>query len=371
MGDVIDLTTPPSFRQNRSSARTAAVRANQPTTRAAAASRATTISRPAPARQTRLPPPPPPPPPVQRPPARPYNNNNSLFLPEPSVDDSSDDESLETDSEFEEFGNPIYRRNYDSYSEDEELSSSDEVYATNESASSSGMDSPAAAPAAPAIPVVEPPRRTSRRSTANASPAVNRLTGPASRASNASQSASPAAERQPTPKQPSTSSPALKRSRKPTDEPPAAASSNPPLKKPKIEVADIVNMIDVEDDDDVQKLVQQQMLKSQREESEERRKISDFKCVICLDDPTNLSATSCGMLLPRYIIYMPCIRVLTSVYAGHLFCNDCIKTTLRFGKPAAKFGKCPVCRGKVVIKDIVPLELKLIQRVQGKGKGKA
>ncbi|EWC48160.1 hypothetical protein DRE_02264 [Drechslerella stenobrocha 248] len=119
-------------------------------------------------------------------------------------------------------------------------------------------------------------------------------------------------------------------------------------KKLKVE-AEVVDMVDIGDDDDIQKIVQQQMLKAQREEGAARRKIADFKCVICLDDPINLSTTPCG----------------------HLFCNECLKTTLRFGKPNAKHGKCPVCRGKVVIKDIVPLELKLIQRVQGKGKGKA
>ncbi|KAK6351144.1 SUMO-targeted ubiquitin ligase complex subunit slx8 [Orbilia javanica] len=130
---------------------------------------------------------------------------------------------------------------------------------------------------------------------------------------------------------------------------PTAADSSPASKKAKIEPVEVVDMVNVEDEDDFKKIMQEQMIKTQREEGNARRRIADFKCVICLDDPENLSATTCG----------------------HLFCNDCIKTTLRFGQPSAKFGKCPVCRGKVVIKEIVPLELKLIKRVEGKGKGKA
>lgn len=73
-------------------------------------------------------------------------------------------------------------------------------------------------------------------------------------------------------------------------------SPKPPSKKPSMDVkAGIIDMIDVEDDDDVQKIVQQQMLKAQLEEGNARRKIADFNCVICLDEPTDLSTTPCGM----------------------------------------------------------------------------
>jgi hypothetical protein len=53
---------------------------------------------------------------------------------------------------------------------------------------------------------------------------------------------------------------------------------------------------------------------------------------------------------------------------GHLFCHQClhgaIKSTLAQNKA---HGKCPVCRGKVAIKDIVVLEI----RKMSKGKERA
>ncbi|KAF3930599.1 hypothetical protein ABW19_dt0204834 [Dactylella cylindrospora] len=127
-------------------------------------------------------------------------------------------------------------------------------------------------------------------------------------------------------------------------------SPEPEVKKAKIE-AEVVDMTEIEDsdDEDIQRLVQEQRLKAQREEGAARRKISNITCSICLDHPDNVTATPCG----------------------HLYCNKCIKAALRFGQPNTKFGACPVCRRKVFIKDIVPLELKLITKVQGKGKGKA
>ncbi|KAK6361626.1 SUMO-targeted ubiquitin ligase complex subunit slx8 [Orbilia blumenaviensis] len=148
------------------------------------------------------------------------------------------------------------------------------------------------------------------------------------------------------PQQQQTQQTSLKRSHSETEMP---TKSSPEPKKAKTEAVEVVDMINIDDDDDFQKIMHEQMIKTQREEGNARRKIADFKCVICLDDPENLSATPCG----------------------HLFCNECIKTTLRFGRPTAKLGKCPVCRGKVAIREIVPLELKLIKRVEGKGKGKA
>lgn len=53
-----------------------------------------------------------------------------------------------------------------------------------------------------------------------------------------------------------------------------------------------------------------------------------------------------------------------------MFCNSClynaIKTTL--AAPHKVHGKCPVCRGKVAIKDIIILEVK---ERQEKGKQRA
>ena len=42
---------------------------------------------------------------------------------------------------------------------------------------------------------------------------------------------------------------------------------------------------------------QEELLKLQRPDGQEKPKLADFKCVICLDDPTDLAATPCGEFL--------------------------------------------------------------------------
>lgn len=69
-----------------------------------------------------------------------------------------------------------------------------------------------------------------------------------------------------------------------------------------------------------------------------------FTCVICMDNPTDLSATACG----------------------HLFCHTCLMEALiagenRTGPGEAKRSQCPVCRkllSRTKASDIVPLLLK-------------
>ncbi|EPY49304.1 SUMO-targeted ubiquitin-protein ligase E3 Slx8 [Schizosaccharomyces cryophilus OY26] len=64
------------------------------------------------------------------------------------------------------------------------------------------------------------------------------------------------------------------------------------------------------------------------------QRLADYKCVICLDNPENLSATPCG----------------------HIFCNFCILSAL--GNSSAT-QKCPVCRRKVHPKNVICLEMML------------
>ncbi|WBW72762.1 SUMO-targeted ubiquitin-protein ligase E3 Slx8 [Schizosaccharomyces osmophilus] len=64
------------------------------------------------------------------------------------------------------------------------------------------------------------------------------------------------------------------------------------------------------------------------------QRLADYKCVICLDNPENLSATPCG----------------------HIFCNFCILSAL--GTSSAT-QKCPVCRRKVHPKNVICLEMML------------
>lgn len=71
----------------------------------------------------------------------------------------------------------------------------------------------------------------------------------------------------------------------------------------------------------------------QRQSEPEDPRLSFLKCVICLDTPTDLTATTCG----------------------HLFCHECITAALRVTSSAS--GNCPSCRRKVTIKSLIPLSI--------------
>ncbi|KAJ6444749.1 SLX8 protein [Purpureocillium lavendulum] len=89
-------------------------------------------------------------------------------------------------------------------------------------------------------------------------------------------------------------------------------------------------------------------------EVDNRVKLSAFQCVICMDDVTTLTLTHCG----------------------HLFCQQCLHSSLHVD---ATRGKCPMCRAKIDMKPRAsyntktkgfwPLELKLMTKSkQGKRK---
>ncbi|KAL7799980.1 hypothetical protein V8C37DRAFT_363660 [Trichoderma ceciliae] len=88
-----------------------------------------------------------------------------------------------------------------------------------------------------------------------------------------------------------------------------------------------------------------------------RVKLSAFQCVICMDNVTGLTLTHCG----------------------HLFCAQCLYSSLSIESTR---GKCPMCRAKIDMKPrenyhlktkgYWPLELKLMTRTrQGKRKAQA
>ncbi|KAK3191725.1 hypothetical protein K4F52_002149 [Lecanicillium sp. MT-2017a] len=91
-----------------------------------------------------------------------------------------------------------------------------------------------------------------------------------------------------------------------------------------------------------------------RPEVDNRIKISAFQCAICMDDVTALTVTHCG----------------------HLFCKQCLHSSLQVETTK---GKCPMCRAKIDIKarqayttktkGYWPLELKLMTATR-KGKRK-
>jgi DNA-directed RNA polymerase subunit RPC12/RpoP len=90
-------------------------------------------------------------------------------------------------------------------------------------------------------------------------------------------------------------------------------------------------------------------------EEDKRIKLSAFQCVICMDDVTNLTVTHCG----------------------HLYCAQCLHSSLHV---EVTKGKCPMCRSKIDMKPretystktkgYWPLELRLMT-VTRKGKQRA
>lgn len=58
--------------------------------------------------------------------------------------------------------------------------------------------------------------------------------------------------------------------------------------------------VDLRDDDevavaDILQKQREEQIKRQRKEGEERPKLSALQCIICLESPTDLTVTSCGM----------------------------------------------------------------------------
>jgi len=78
-------------------------------------------------------------------------------------------------------------------------------------------------------------------------------------------------------------------------------------------------------------------------------KLAEFQCIICMDNPTDLTVTHCG----------------------HLFCSECLHQALHAGDKKC----CPVCRTTIVIpkpgakasrNGVFVLEMKLMTKKQGK-----
>jgi len=107
--------------------------------------------------------------------------------------------------------------------------------------------------------------------------------------------------------------------------------------------------MDLVDDDKsvLQDALQKQRIeqvKAQEHPSEKPLKMSTLTCVICMDTPTDITATSCG----------------------HLFCHTCLMEALiagenRTGVHEPRRSQCPVCR-KLISRskpaDIIPLLMK-------------
>jgi len=55
-----------------------------------------------------------------------------------------------------------------------------------------------------------------------------------------------------------------------------------------------IDLTEADSDDKLLAKAHEDLLKMQKADGPEKPKLADFKCVICLDDPTDLAATPCG-----------------------------------------------------------------------------
>jgi predicted transcriptional regulator len=72
------------------------------------------------------------------------------------------------------------------------------------------------------------------------------------------------------------------------------------LPDPQANDVEVLDMVDIDDDqkyNDFKSRQQAGLLKQQNQEKADRPvKLSEFQCIICLDNPTDLTVTHCGSL---------------------------------------------------------------------------
>ncbi|KAH7418938.1 hypothetical protein BKA64DRAFT_649727 [Cadophora sp. MPI-SDFR-AT-0126] len=125
-------------------------------------------------------------------------------------------------------------------------------------------------------------------------------------------------------------------------------------KKEEMSEVHTIDLVDVEDKKDYDERMakeQADMIKRQnQEEATKPVKLAEFQCIICMDQPTDLTVT----------------------YCGHLFCSECLHQALHAGDKKC----CPVCRSNIAAKKVggkqpkngvFPLEMKFMT---AKKKGK-
>lgn len=75
---------------------------------------------------------------------------------------------------------------------------------------------------------------------------------------------------------------------------PTASSDQKPTLWPLEDGIEEIDLTEADSDDKLLAKAQEDLLKMQKADGPEKPKLADFKCVICLDDPTDLAATPCG-----------------------------------------------------------------------------
>lgn len=113
-------------------------------------------------------------------------------------------------------------------------------------------------------------------------------------------------------------------------------------KKENSEDVQLVDLVDVENvtDYDALKAKQQaeMITKQNQEEATKPVKLAEFQCIICMDNPTDLTVTFCG----TYSFILPENEMLIT-HSGHLFCSECLHQALYAGDKKC----CPVCRSNI------------------------
>jgi hypothetical protein len=72
-----------------------------------------------------------------------------------------------------------------------------------------------------------------------------------------------------------------------------------PSRKQEFDEAEIVDLVGLDDDtkyEDFRKAQQDELIKRQQQDEANRPvKLAEFQCIVCMDNPTDLTVTHCGM----------------------------------------------------------------------------
>lgn len=106
-----------------------------------------------------------------------------------------------------------------------------------------------------------------------------------------------------------------------------ALSKKVPRKEPEHKEVEVQDLVALEEEAEYEAMMDKQkaedLKKQQKEEATRPARLADFQCIICMDNPTNLTVTHCG----------------------HMFCSECLHEALHAGNNEKK--SCPVCRTTV------------------------
>jgi hypothetical protein len=89
-----------------------------------------------------------------------------------------------------------------------------------------------------------------------------------------------------------------------------AASGNlggSPTRQAKVETPDLVDLVDIDDDSKYEDFMlkrQAELVKKQQQEEATRPvRLAEFQCIICMDNPTDLTVTHCGMCTSPLLLF--------------------------------------------------------------------